>query len=152
MTRACDVLRNQLLQPGASADVVLCQNDGDISALVDRTSRGSSGMIGLAVLPVLGGSAVARFVNWALMLRRVRRCEALARRGSLIVDGRLGVFPSVEKPWIVFELQGSASRYAEAELLHEPMVGIAAILRRMLRRVGGISPSLGGVVLVVRKP
>jgi hypothetical protein len=143
-------LQDRVLPPDVRRVAAVCSNREDVSALIQQMSMHRS-TIGLAVLPVADRSGVARLVSWVGLVRRTRSVESMLRRAGLRVNARLGVFPNIDAPRIIFELDGAAGRYAEAELMPEPVHGPVAAINRMLRRLGGMSTSIGAVVIVAAK-
>jgi hypothetical protein len=142
-------LQDRVLPPDVRPVAALCSNHEDVSALIQQMTMHRT--IGLAVLPVADGSGVARLVSWVGLVRRTRSVESMLRRAGLRVNARLGVFPNIDAPRIIFELDGAAGRYAESELMPEPLHGPVAAINRMLRRLGGMSTSIGAVVIVAAK-
>lgn len=93
------------------------------------------------------GSLVARAWLCLLLpalLRRVRGAMAQRQLGDVTA---YGVEPRLSHPVLVFELQTAASAYAEACL--RPQSSVAGV-RRLVSRVWGADPFLGGVVIVGR--
>ena len=118
---------------------------------------------GLASLPTGGYLAVALRLDapgrlrhladlLTLPVRVAGAASVLARCGAVPV-GRYGVSPDLGSPTVVYPLNGPASRYAERHLLpggrrRWPFV----ILRKVLSWWTGCDVSLGGVLVIGRKP
>ena len=69
------------------------------------------------------------------------------RRGS--VSRVYGIYPTVEAPTIIYELEARAEEYSNECVLPNMQSGWNACLRRILMRIGGFHPSLGGIIIVV---
>ena len=76
--------------------------------------------------------------------------RALVQSGAEPV-GRYGVAPDLATPTVVYQLGGSAARYAEKQLLLIPRSRPAAAVCKILRFWAGCDPSLGAILVVGRK-
>jgi hypothetical protein len=136
----------------AAAVLVSCAGSGGVAAVLAHVSGLPPGGRLVAVIPLEGATAPARLVSWVRAVVRRRRVELRARAAGLELEARLGVSPTLDHPQIVFDSRGAAGRYACANLLREPVRGLRARARRLLVAVGGVPISVGGIIVVARRP
>jgi hypothetical protein len=96
-----------------------------------------------------GRGRLAELRSWATLPTRVRHCErALAESGCRVT--RYAVEPSLAAPALIFELGSTAEEYARTHLLGHG--GRWSLVRRVLRWWLGCDPSVGGIILIGRRP
>lgn len=99
----------------------------------------------LIVAVPFDGSRLARAWSCLLLPALLRRVHRAMARLQLEDVTAYGVEPQLSSPVFAFELRSAASVYAEACLRPRSHVAVA---RRLILRVWGADPLLGGVVIV----
>jgi hypothetical protein len=61
-----------------------------------------------------------------------------------------GIYPTINHPIVVFEMQSHAEEYVVEKILPEGPSGLNGYLRLTITRLTKINPTLGGVALVIR--
>ena len=111
-----------------------------------------AGACAIVVLPV-GQTGIARLVRWILLPIQVAvATRALAQSGAQLL-GRFAVFPDIQSCTVMYHLQSSAQRYAEAYVIPRPPAGgLARVMRRCLAIWARCDLSVGAIIIVGRKP
>jgi|SRR5690554_3798260 len=63
----------------------------------------------------------------------------------------IGIYPSLEYPACVYELNTYASRYVTGNVLPRSGSPFARVIKHMIKRVLGVSPAVGGLGLLLYK-
>jgi hypothetical protein len=141
-----------LLGDSADAGVAIFARGGERLDVRRQAAATPSGGRLIATVPVEGSGTLSRLVHWLRAVDRARRIERQAVKAGLMLEARLGTVPSLEEPRIMFDTRGHAGRYACEHLLVEPIGGGVAALRSVLRAWTGIPTSVGGIIVIARRP
>jgi len=120
-----------------------------LSQVLQRLPAG--GCVGLVI--AVGGDSVSQRISRILLMRfhlaRTRR--SLTRCGAIVV-GSFAIGPDLRAPTWVYPLAGTAARYARSHLLSWRTGRLWEASRGVLSIVGGCEPSVGGVIVIGRRP
>ena len=114
------------------------------------STAGSAGTF-VAIVIRMESRGAGRLLDCALLPLRIARPRRALATASASLVGSFGVFPGVDRPAVLFAVDSTAERYARAMLLPASTRG-GATLRRALAAWCGCDPSIGGLLVVGRKP
>lgn len=94
---------------------------------------------------------MGRFARFQILLHmrfRLAKIDRVLASCGADLEGRYGVNPDLQSPAVIYPLDSPAGAYAEMNLLSAS----EAPLRRLLRCMAGCDTSLGGILVIGRKP
>lgn len=73
------------------------------------------------------------------------------KRQGYEIEGKFGVYPNVEMPVTIYELNSSAERYCNTHVLPVLPPSLNGRIRLMIMKLARCHPSVAGIVLIARK-
>lgn len=96
-------------------------------------------------------SSLRKIVSLLLASIRTWNLSLKLKRQGYDIVGRFGVYPSIEEPTIIYELNTQAEAYCNAYILPVFPQGLNGRVRRVVMRLIKCHPSTAGIILIARK-
>ncbi len=78
----------------------------------------------------------------------IRMIANMMDQANIDPVGRYGVYPSAENPFVVYSLDSTAARYAEANIFPDNPTGGKKVIYKLIAKWTGCYPGVEGVVLL----
>lgn len=82
---------------------------------------------------------------------KIRFLHIFLARKHRFTTKAYGIYPTIEQPVVIFEMQSHAEEYVVKNILPKGPSGLNGYLRLALTRLTKINPVLGGVAFVIRE-
>ncbi len=128
------------------------RNLREIRSLVKASSHSLGPSQPICVVFTLddGRSSLIKLLRILSTFAKIRFLSIFLARKRLFITKAYGIYPTTERPMVVFEMHSNAEGYVVEKILPERPSGLNGYLRLMVTRLTKINPVLGGVALVIR--
>lgn len=129
------------------------RNLKEIRSLVKASRRAPAPSQPVCIVFTLddGRGSLLKLLRIFTTFAKIRFISFFLARKSIFITKSYGVYPTIEKPMLVFEINSLAESYVVEKILPERPRGVNGYLRLIVTRLTKINPVLGGVALVIRE-
>ena len=82
---------------------------------------------------------------------RVRMLQFKMARSHQYAINMYGIYPQIEDPAVIYSIGTQAEQYADRNILPPLSGSMKGNIRRFIKKLTGLHPSIAGVVIVIRK-
>ena len=131
---------------------IYIRNLREIRSLVEASSRSLSPSQPICVVFDLddGRNSIIKLFRIFSAFTKIRLLNIFLAKKRRFVTKAYGIYPTTERPNLVFEMHSHAECYVVEKILPERPTGLNGCLRLIITRLTKINPVLGGVALVIQ--
>jgi hypothetical protein len=124
----------------------------EILSLVKSKSRSAGPAQPTCIIFTLenGSNGLIKLLRILSAFTKIRFLKIFLNRKKLFMTKTYGIYPTIEQPVVIFEMQCHAEVYVTTNILPEIPSGLSGYLRLAVTRLTKINPVLGGVAFVIR--
>lgn len=94
---------------------------------------------------------IKKLASLFLTIVKVSAFIRMIDRDERLTYTRVGIYPTLEAPVVIFELDAPASAYVYDRILPRPPKGMIGVIKRQIVKRTGVHPSIAALGIVVRR-